>query len=260
MPEEVLQLLITPAAGKRLIAKSMLRIVEIQEAIKSRTVVIVAGTTNGYVAEEVLKSIGQEAAFSRERFFRGITLPPEQPVTGAGRMPEAERRFAGDVVIEKGEWLSGKTIFDVIDGLKAGDVIIKGANALDTERGKAGVLIGDSKAGTISAALQAVYGRRVSLYIPVGLEKRITGDIEEAAKLLNSPGTAGARLMPVSGVIVTELTAIGILTGCEAVMSAAGGVCGAEGGVWIAARGTEEQIENLRTIYRDISREPGFSI
>ncbi len=260
MQEEVLQMLITPAAGKRLIAKSMPHIEEIRQAVDSRTVVIVAGTTNGYVAQELLKSIGQEASFTREGFFRGITLPPQGKVASTGRLPEGERRFTGDVVIEKGKWLPGKTISDVIDGLKAGDVIIKGANALDVEHGKAGVLIGDSKAGTIGVALQAVYGRRVSLYIPVGLEKRIAGDIEEAARLLNSPGVHGARLMPVSGVIVSELSAIRILTGCVAVMSAAGGVCGAEGSVWIAARGSAKQTEDLRAVYSEISHEPCFSM
>ena len=47
---------------------------------------------------------------------------------------------------------------------------------------QAAVYIGHPKAGTISAVLQAVLGRRVEFYIPVGLEKRIYGDINSIAK------------------------------------------------------------------------------
>ncbi len=48
------QYTLTTAAGKRLIAKAIVHIPEIQEALHHRTIVIVSGTTNGYVAEEML--------------------------------------------------------------------------------------------------------------------------------------------------------------------------------------------------------------
>ena len=38
-------------------------------ALDSGTVAIIAGTTNGYVAEEILAKIGQAERFSRQRFF-----------------------------------------------------------------------------------------------------------------------------------------------------------------------------------------------
>lgn len=74
------QFLLTPAAGKRLIAKAVAALPAIQEAVRERTVVIIAGTTNAYVAEELLGLIGQAEGFSHERFFRGITLPPNYSV------------------------------------------------------------------------------------------------------------------------------------------------------------------------------------
>ncbi|MGD0953116.1 MAG: hypothetical protein ABR985_12115 [Methanotrichaceae archaeon] len=73
------QFVLTPAAGKRLIAKALVAHPAIQTALKSGTVAIIAGTTNGYVAEEILASIGQSEGFSRRRFFRGIILPPDIP-------------------------------------------------------------------------------------------------------------------------------------------------------------------------------------
>lgn len=52
------QFVVTPSAGKRLIAKALTMHPAVLEALKNGTVVVVAGTTNGYVAEEILKSLG----------------------------------------------------------------------------------------------------------------------------------------------------------------------------------------------------------
>jgi hypothetical protein len=141
------QFLITVSAGKRLIAKALTNHPLIQNTLKNGTLVIVAGTTNGYVAEEILKTLGY-SAFSRKRFFRGITLPPSKKVTNEGRLAD-ESEFPGDVVIVKGVWHKHRTIADVVDSLKEGDVILKGANALDSFGKRAGLLIGHQKAGTI---------------------------------------------------------------------------------------------------------------
>ncbi len=257
--EKINQYVLTPAAGKRLIAKSILHIDEITEALKEKTIVIVAGTTNGYIAEEVLKHIGQLQGFSKKRFFRGITLPNGYKTTNTGRLPD-ESGFIGDVVIEKGKWLKGKTIYDVADGLLKGDIIIKGANAVDIINRKAAILIGDPKAGTAGLALQAAYGRRVSLYLPAGLEKRIAGDIDSIAQLLADKNASGERLMPVNGTIITELDAIKIMTGAYAFLAAAGGVCGAEGSCWIAVKGGGEELEKADALIKSVIDEPLFEI
>ena len=81
----------------------------------------------------------------------------------------------------RGIWEKGKTIFDVVDDLKEGDLILKGANALDWSRKRAAVLIGDPKAGTVGAALQARGGPAGTIDLPVGLEKRIVGNLDELA-------------------------------------------------------------------------------
>jgi hypothetical protein len=176
MESIVKQDVVTPAAGKRLIGKALAMDPDIQAALQSGTIVIIAGTTNGYIAEEILARIGQSEGFSRNRFFRGITLPPSQPRTDTGRFPD-ESEFPGDVVIVNGMWQKGKTIFNVVEDLKEGDLILKGANAVDLISKKAAIYIGHPKAGTIGAALQAVVGRRVRLLIPVGMEKRIVGNL-----------------------------------------------------------------------------------
>ncbi len=163
------QFLITPAAGKRLIAKALAENKAINKVLESGTLVIIAGTTNGYVAEEILSKINQINGFSVRRFFRGIVLPPGGPVSDSGRL-KYESAFPGDVVINDGTWKKGLTIFDVVDDLKEGDVILKGANALNYRDKQAAVYIGDPHGGTISASIQAVVGRRVRLILPVGME------------------------------------------------------------------------------------------
>lgn len=120
------QFLITPAMGKRLIAKALSSHPAIKGAFSERTLVIIAGITNGYVAQEILSDINQITCFSRKKFFRGIVLPPGQPVTDTGRMPD-ENQFHGDVIIKNGRWQRGATIFDVVDHLEEGDIILKGA-------------------------------------------------------------------------------------------------------------------------------------
>ncbi len=251
------QFILTPAAGKRLIGRALADHPTIRIALHSGTVAIIAGTTNGYVAEEILKSIGQGNGFSRKRFFRGIVLPPWRQTTETGRLPD-ESEFPGDVIIVNGIWQKKKTIFDVIDELKEGDVILKGANALDLQRRQAAVLIGHPQGGTTLAAMQAAVGRRVRLILPVGLEKRVPGDLMDLARRLNEPGASGPRLLPVPGEVFTEIEAISTLTGAQAELVAAGGVNGAEGSVRLAIWGSEEQMAVTEELMRAISSEAKF--
>jgi hypothetical protein len=254
----VKQFVVTPSAGKRLIAKALAAHPVVSDAVKNGTLVIIAGTTNGYVAEEILKSLGIANGFSRKRFFRGITLPPGSDVTSEGRLSD-ESAFPGDVVITRGEWRKGKTIVDVIDELKEGDVILKGANAVDMQRKQAAILIGHPKAGTIAVALQAVLGRRVKLIIPVGLEKRVNSDLVSIAEKVNEPSAEGIRLFPTPGQVFTEIEAVQLLTGATAELIAGGGVCGAEGSCWLAVSGTEKQEEVAEKLLASVASEPAFS-
>ncbi|TYQ15269.1 UNVERIFIED_CONTAM: hypothetical protein Cloal_1703 [Acetivibrio alkalicellulosi] len=259
MEKLIKQYFLSTAAGKRLIAKSLLHISSIVEALENRTIVIIAGTTNGYIVEEIFKRKSQTCEFSKNRFFRGVSLPPKYVTTDTGRLSD-ESLFPGDVVIEKGKWHKGKTIFDVADSLQKGDVIIKGANAINLKSKQVAIYIGHPTAGTISATLQAVLGRRVELYLPVGLEKRIDGDINDIARRLNSVNATGLGYLPVSGNIITELQAIKTITGAEAELVAGGGVCGAEGSCWIAVSGNQKQLRDVDDLIKDIANEPNFEL
>ncbi len=252
------QFVLTPAAGKRLIGKAIAKHTAVAKALKKGNLVIVAGTTNGFVAEEILKNIGQAKGFKRDHFYRGIILPPNRPKSSTGRSYD-ESKFPGDVVIIKGVYQKGKSIFDVVDDLREEDVILKGANAVDLIQRRAAILIGAPKAGTIGAALPAAVGRRVKLIVPVGLEKRIYGNLDELAAKMNKPGVQGPRLLPVPGEIFTELDAIAMLTGAQAELVAAGGVSGAEGSIWLAVSGKPAQEKAAEALIKSIVNESAFS-
>ena len=120
---ETKQYLITVEEGKKLISRAVAQSETIQTAAREHTLVIVAGTTNGYLAEALLDRFGQREDFTRVGFRRGAnTAPGAKAETGP---------FANtDVVIRQGQWLRGRTIFDVAGELGPGDAVVKGANAV----------------------------------------------------------------------------------------------------------------------------------
>jgi len=242
---------VTAAMGKRLIGKGMATHPDIQTVLEEGKLVIIAGTTNGYVAEEILASIGQAEGFSRAGFRRGVTVPSGEKVT--------QVEFPGDVVIVDGQWQKGKLVTDVAGDLKTGDVVLKGANAFDPG-GQAAVQIGHHAGGTIMSVLPAVYGRRVRLIVPVGLEKRVFADVNILAAWANAPETEGPRLLPMPGEVFTEMDAIELLTGAEVILLAAGGVHGAEGSAWLGIDGSDEEIAAAAALIRSVAREPSCRV
>jgi hypothetical protein len=244
------QFTITPAAGKRLIALGVAAMPEVQRVCQKGRLVIIAGTTNGYVAEEILRRTDQGGEFSRHGFRRGLVTPPG---FDAGAVAA---ELAGDVVLADGEWEPGRQIFDVVDDLQTGDLVLKGANAVHLATRRAAVYIGHPAGGTIAATIPAVVGRRAELIVPVGVEKRVDREVEFIAAELNRPDASGPRMLPMPGRAFTELDAIAQLTGCRAELLAGGGVYGAEGCVWIGVWGDEEQEAASETLIESISDEP----
>lgn len=253
------QILLSPSAGKRLIGKATAKLLFESPAIRDGKVAIIAGTTNAYVAEELFRMLGQSEYFSRRRFFRGITMGNQRDTDEAGRLA-GDREFFGDVIIENGRFIPGKTIDEAVSGFSTGDIIVKGANCVNRSSGQAGILIGHPQGGTIMKVLPAVIGRRVRLLLPVGLEKRVDEDINRITDLLNAPDSSGFRIMPVTGEIITEIEAIRILFDVDARLVAAGGVVGAEGAIWLAIEGPSQLPDPVSAELSAIASEPPYTI
>ena len=242
---------LTTAASKRLIAKGMVQHPDIQRVLKKGTLVIIAGSTNGYVAEEILASLGQLEGFSRVGFRRGVTMAP-------GAKPK-KAEYTGDVVIADGEWQKGVDVFGAADDLKTGDVVLKGANSFDPY-GQAAVQIGNPVGGTALAVTPKIIGSRVQLIVPVGLEKRVMEDVVDLARRTNALDAEGPRLFVLPGEVFTELDAIQILTGADPVLIAAGGIYGAEGAVWLGISGTEKQVGDAAALIKSVAKEPACEV
>ncbi|MBE2900067.1 hypothetical protein DNK57_04445 [Methanothermobacter thermautotrophicus] len=249
---EMKHFLVTPAAGKRLIAWGMLEHPSIRRVLEKGTLVIIAGTTNGYIAEEILGQLGEDG-FDRRGFHRGIIRPPYF------RGESLDHEFQGDVVIRNGGWEPGITIFDVADELGRGDVVLKGANALEYSSRRAAVYIGNPMGGTVFPALQAAVGRKTELIVPVGLEKMIHGELDTIALKMNSAGTRGPGLLPVPGEVFTEVDALRLLAGVEAEPVGAGGVHGAEGSVHLLLEGSEGSLRHAEDILKRAGMERPYA-
>ncbi len=245
---------LTVAEGKRLIAKAVAAMPQICRAMDSGMVMIGKGSTNAYIVEELLGH-----PIDKGSYVLGRTVPQR-------RGERAEVAFKGtmpDVVLRNGEIVEGLSVVDAVQKeAKAGDVVIKGANALDYRNGVAGVLVGHPQGGTFGGIIGSVYGKGLHLIVPVGLEKQVVGDLTElsmdvqAVPELVKPHVPGIALL--HGTIVTELEALAMLTGATVMQIGAGGVCGAEGGSWILASGTSEQVSGVERVLDQIYGEPEF--
>ncbi|MBQ7534273.1 MAG: hypothetical protein IJT43_01490 [Stomatobaculum sp.] len=245
------QIFLTPNEGKKLIADALASLEFVQEAMQEHTVVVVMGTTNAYLANALLDRLGEKELDMRG-FHRGITKPDSVTL----KVPADKY----DLVIEKGKVIPEKTIFDVVGSLTKDDIIFKGANAVHIASETAGVLIGHPAGGTVLACEQAAVGKRTTLIMPVGVEKRVEFPISDLASMVNDSFSAGLRLYPASGTPFTELDALSDLFDLDAELIAAGGICGAEGGCWFQCEGEDEDIDRLEKYTEELKALPAFEV
>ena len=255
--------ILTVAESKRLIGKAVAQMPVVKNALANGMVIIIKGTTNAYVAEEITGKKANHAAFVTGRI---------EPEKGTKNLPEA--KAVNHVILVKGK-IVDLSLGDAAKKLTAGDVVIKGANALDYKNKVAAVNILHPEGGTTGITMPFIVARKVHLVIPVGLEKVVAEDVvdmtlktREPVQLLPPPAGRltnryAGHMIPsqwlLTGEIVTELEAIKLLTGATAFQCSAGGISGAEGGVWLVFRGTRDQVKKALDLANSIQGEPPYS-
>lgn len=242
---------LTVAESKRLIGKGVAALPAVKRAWQTGYVVVCTGSTNAYVAEELLGE-----PMLKPPFLTGHTTPAH--VRSAESLP---RPLQSDFVFKAGRRVEGMTKFEAVKEFKPGDVLIKGANALNYQEQIAGVLIGHPEGGTVGGVLGPVIARKATLVIPVGLEKEVATDLLEIQRLqarLDDRLADIPSLWPVTGEIVTEIEALRLLTGCEAIHLASGGILGAEGGVRLLLTGDESAVRAAAALCESLQGEPSF--
>ncbi|MCX8182455.1 MAG: hypothetical protein N3D12_04995 [Candidatus Methanomethyliaceae archaeon] len=212
---------ITPSEAKRLIGKAVALLEPVRSALKKGTIVICLGTTNAFVAEEIM---GKEIR-ERGNFAIGIITPLGTCITNP-------KNRLKELVIRDGK-VTELSMKDVLDDLGPEDVFIKGANAIDPF-GNAGVFLGSQTGGTLGMSIGVLLSRGVRVIIPVSLEKLIPCPIGEIIPKVGNRRFRYSMKMPVGmmllpGEIVTEVEAFNILFGCECFPIGGGGVNGGEG-------------------------------
>jgi len=243
-----METVLTVAQSKRLIARGVKQHPAVKTALNNGTIGICRGTTCSYVAEEFLGH-----PIERFAYTTGLTLP-KQPA----HKVEKPSTVMHDVIIRLGEiHMDGETAVEAAKNMKPGDIIIKGANALNYRKKIAGCLVGHPAGGTVGSFWGPLYGLKFRLVIPVGLEKEITSDILEVSSLTMEENT-GCSLMPMTGTIITEIEAIKILTGAEAVQIAAGGIRGAEGSVRLLVQGSSDEVNAAQSLFSELEQEPPY--
>jgi hypothetical protein len=238
---------LTVAESKRLIAKGIKQHPMVQEKLKSGMIVIARGSTNTYVAEELID----------------LQAPHGKFVTG---------NISNDTVSMSGEKISEIVIIDgkqvempfkdALAALKEGDLIFKGGNLLNYERKQAAVTIGSEDGGTVRRLQPYSAGGPAHLIVPIGLEKEIGGDLSDYAKILTSniqrDGVVPRLIIHQNGEIFTEIEAIKLFGNVNVIPFAAGGIAGNEGGISFAVYGAPQEVEKIKTLIASIKGEPAF--
>jgi len=244
------QIVLTVSESKRLIAKAVARMPIVRDALKTGIVIVAKGTTNTYIAEELLGKKIPHAAY-----VLGRTVPEK----GAKKLKNAESM--NEVVLVKGKLRDDLSLAEAVRMLKPGDVVIKGANALDYDNKIAAVIVGSSSAGTTGKILPYVGARKAHLVIPVGLEKQVAGSPIDIVKKMCQP-IESLNSIPsmflLTGHIVTELEALKLLADVSPFQAAAGGIGGAEGSVRLICRGPRHKVNNALKLAQQIQGEPPF--
>lgn len=237
---------LNPNASKRLIAKGVAALPVVKQALTSGTVVITLGTTNALVAEELLKRPIDRGAFAAGFIDDRWNLN--------ARLGEAE-----EIVLVKGEPAKVSSQ-ELLDTLKAGDVVIKGGNALDPW-GNVGVLMGSPTGGTVGHYLSLSLARGVDLIIPIGLQKAIHTSITDLANELGSGRLdlcmgIPCGMHPLVGRVVTEIDALETLFPVEAMQVTSGGVGQGAGSVSLLIKGEEAAVRKAFELANSLVDEP----
>ncbi len=243
------EVVLTVAESKRLIAKGLASLSFVREKMEKGVIVVTTGSTNAYVYEELT---GQ--TIDKRGYLTGRTTPSKAHLGWqVDTIP--------DLVLVDGKPVPELNRFSALEKMRAGDVYVKGANALNYAVGVAGISIGHPTGGTIGGAIGSVVAKKLRLLIPIGLEKEVPFDISEASALLAEPdeqlGTVHS-LWPVSGLIFTEIEAFDELCSVEATPVAAGGIAGAEGGLRFLLTGAEGSVRQAKELVESIQGEPAL--
>lgn len=240
------QITVTTQQAKALIASSVRKLPEVEEALRHGKIVIKSGTTTAYIA----KLLGVPPLRLGGRF-----------VPGGARTAPGKTDAPHIVVVERDNYrVIDETLSEELLNMKSTDIFITGANAID-QYGAAGLLAGLPGGSAAGKAIGTLWSEGITTIIAVGLEKLIPGSIIENCQLagrkrIDKAMGMAVGVIPLFGKIVTEKEAMENLCGVKASVIAAGGILGAEGASTMLIEGTEDQINSAFSLIASL--EPDY--
>lgn len=227
------QITLTVAAAKETIAAAVVRRPDFQAARQQGKIVLKGGTTVSAVA----RCLGLP-----DLRISGRISPRGTKASGS-----LDRSMAHSILYEAGAASNIDDCFaETIASLGADDVVVIGANALDSQ-GQAGLLLGSLLGGVPGQGMIGMMAQGCKVLIVCGLEKLISGTIIaacQAAGIMSADWSMGMScgLVPLVGEVITEQTALATLFSLTVTPIAAGGICGAEGATTFILDGREEDL------------------
>lgn len=226
---------LNPAQSRRLVAKGAVASPIFQKAYKSGMIIIARGITNAYMCEELFNiSIDNKANQTVGLVAGGVT-------NSASTSPPCTWH-----VINKGKVVEGADSNVEIGKLVRGDVVVKGANAID-HTGLTGTYAASLKCGTMGAFWPYITTRGGEFLIPVSLEKMVpcvmTAARHSGVYHFDKSMGLPAKIVPLAEAkAITEIEALALLFSVKAFQIGAGGVAGSEGSVHLAIEGDEDKV------------------
>lgn len=241
-PRMEVQISLTVSESKRLIAKAVVSLPEVKEALRNGKIILKGGTTVSAICEEMM----------------GMPLRISGRITGRGTVTakNSSKDHAHSVLIEKGAAKNiDDTIGEVAQGLGRDDVVIISGNAIDVN-GNVAMMAGSPGGGNPGSAIPGIFAQGARVIIPIGLEKLIPGSIQEAVRAAGrdkdlSYGMA-VGLIPLIGKVVTEKDAAEVISDVRCTVIGRGGIDGAEGSTVLALEGEEAEVKKLLKILDSI--------
>jgi hypothetical protein len=234
------------AEAKRLIAKGTANLPQVQRAMENGTIIIAGGTTNGYVAEELTELKLDKALYTAGVICGGrcCITPPETRLE--------------PLVLKQGEQ-ADLSWTEALSQMGAGDIFVKGGNALDLED-NVGILLGSPTGGTIGAALGSLSARNIEMIAPIGLEKLVPS-VHDAAALLGigtldySRGLKCGMQVVTGATVITEDLALALLSGCDVTVAAKGGIGHSTGSTTLAFAGDDQEFNQAIAVLDSVLGE-----
>ena len=241
---------LSAGAAKRVIAKGVVVLPTVKNALVKGTIVITLGTTNAIVAEEILGR-----AIDRTAFAAGFIDNRFNINERLGEMDKIIIRNGEEIEIDQQE---------LLDSLGTGDVIIKGGNAIDPW-GNVGVLMASRTAGTVGRYYSIALARGVEVVIPISLQKAIHTPIDELARQMGSKRIdlymgLPCGMHPIDGHVTTEIDALETLFPVQVAQIAGGGVGSGAGSVSLLITGQESAVRAAFDLVKNISAEADISL